>query len=221
MARKSIDNNYSAGSVALTSGTELTIGDGSMTLQNSNAHDNDGMFVSKPGATSGDKATLAGVKFDGASSLTLVGSGKIGAITAQTAGSGSVTFGAGEGKTGDVTVEGAIGTDAAAIGKLVTNGSNVTIASGDVSVQEIDFNGGSFTVAADKKLVGAGAAGLASTIDGNLTAGELTFKAKTTGSVDIAGNAVVNLGTLTCVKISKMLVRMALKMALQPCLLTS
>ena len=200
-----IDNNYSAGSVALTSGTELTIGNGSMTLQNSNAHDNDGMFVSKPGATSGDKATLAGVKFDGASSLTLVGSGKIGAITAETAGSGSVTFGAGEGKTGDVTVEGAIGADAKEIGKLVTNGSNVTVASGDVYVQEIDFNGGSFTVAAENKLVlgdgqtfdAAKDKGLASTIDGNLKAGELTFKASTTGSVDIAGNAVVDLGTLT------------------------
>ena len=206
---KPIDNNYSAGSVALTSGTELTIGNGSMTLQNANAHDNDGMFVSKPGAASGDKATLAGVKFDGTStadsSITLVGSGKIGAITAQTAGSGSVTFGAGEGKTGDVTVEGAIGLDTAEIGKLVTNGSNVTIASGDVFVQEIDFNGGSFNVAAGNKLVlGDGQtfdaqtnAGLASTIDGNLTAGTLTFKASTTGSVDIAGNAVVDLGKLT------------------------
>ena len=194
---KPIDNNYSAGSVALTSGTELTIGDGSMTLQNANAHDNDGMFVSKPGAASGDKATLAGVKFDGTSSLTLVGSGKIGAITAGAAGSGSVTFGAGEGKTGDVTVEGAIGSDTAAIGKLVTNGSNVTIASGDVFVQAIDLNGGSFNVAADKKLeVGAGT-DLAATIDGNLTAGTLTFKANTTGSVDIASNAVVDLGTLT------------------------
>ena len=205
---KPIDNNYSAGSVALTSGTELTIGNGSMTLQNANAHDNDGMFVSKPGAASGDKATLAGVKFDGTStadsSITLVGSGKIGAITAQTAGSGSVTFGAGEGKTGDVTVEGAIGSDTAAIGKLVTNGSNVTIANGDVFVQEIDFNGGSFTVAADNKLVlgdgkasGNSGAGLSSTVDGNLTAGELKFAANTTGSVDIAGNAVVDLGTLT------------------------
>ena len=206
---KPIDNNYSAGSVALTSGTELTFGNGSMTLQNANAHDNDGMFVSKPGAASGDKATLAGVKFDGTStadsSITLVGSGKIGAITAQTAGSGSVTFGAGEGKTGDVTVEGAIGLDTAEIGKLVTNGSNVTIASGDVFVQEIDFNGGSFNVAAGNKLVlGDGQtfdaqtnAGLASTIDGNLTAGTLTFKASTTGSVDIAGNAVVDLGKLT------------------------
>ena len=197
-----INDNYSAGSVALSSGDSLTIGTGSMTLQNANAHDNDGMFVSKPGATSGDKATLAGVKFDGTStadsSLTLVGSGKIGAITANAAGSGSVTFGAGEGKTGDVTVEGAIGSDTAAIGKLVTNGSNVTIASGDVFVQAIDLNGGSFNVAADKKLeVGAGTAGLASTVDGNLTAGTLTFKTGTTGSVDIAGNAVVDLGSLT------------------------
>ena len=197
-----IDNNYSAGSVALTKGDNLTIANGAMTLQNANAHDNDGMFVSKPGATSGDKATLAGVKFEGSStadsSLTLAGSGKIGAISADKAGSGSVTFGAGEGKTGDVTVEGAIGTETVEIGKLVTNGSNVTIASGDVFVQSIDFNGGSFNVAADKKLVlGAGASGLSSTIDGNLTAGTLTFKASTTGSVDIAGNAVVDLGTLT------------------------
>ena len=206
---KPIDNNYSAGSVVLSSGDSLAIGDGSMTLQNANAHDNDGMFVSKPGAASGDKATLAGVNFGAGStdesSLTLVGSGKIGAITAGTAGSGSVTFGAGEGKTGDVTVEGAIGSDTAAIGKLVTNGSNVTIASGDVFVQEIDLNGGSFTVAADNTLLlGDGKPfdaskdeGLASTIDGNLTAGNLKFAAKTTGSVDIAGNAVVDLGTLT------------------------
>ena len=203
-----IDNNYSAGSVALTKGDNLTIANGAMTLQNANAHDNDGMFVSKPGATSGDKATLAGVKFDGSStadsSLTLVGSGKIGAITAGAAGSGSVTFGAGEGKTGDVTVEGAIGSDTAEIGKLVTNGSNVTIASGDVFVQEIDFNGGSFTVAADKKLVlgdgnaiGNSGAGLDSTVDGNLTAGTLSFKNATEGTLSISSNAVVDLVALT------------------------
>ena len=199
---KPIDKNYSAGSVVLSSGDSLAIGTGSMTLQNANAHDNDGMFVSKPGAKPEDKATVAGVNFGTGStaysSLTLQGSGTIGAITADAAGSGSVTFGAGEGKTGDVTVEGAIGADTKEIGKLVTNGSNVTVASGDVFVQSIDFNGGSFNVAADKKLVlGAAAAGLASTIDGNLTAGELTFKANTTGSVDIASNAVVDLGTLT------------------------
>ena len=199
---KPIDKNYSAGSVVLSSGDSLAIGTGSMTLQNANAHDNDGMFVSKPGAKPEDKATVAGVNFGTGStaysSLTLVGSGKIGAITADAAGSGSVTFGAGEGKTGDVTVEGAIGADTKEIGKLVTNGSNVTVASGDVFVQSIDFNGGSFTVSADKKLVlGAGAGDFASTIDGNLTAGELTFKASTTGSVDIASNAVVDLGTLT------------------------
>ena len=67
------------------------------------------MFVSKPGAKPEDKATIAGVNFGNGStaysSLTLVGSGKIGAITADAAGSGSVTFGAGEGKTGDVTVK--------------------------------------------------------------------------------------------------------------------
>ena len=199
---KPIDKNYSAGSVVLSSGDSLAIGTGSMTLQNANAHDNDGMFVSKPGAKPEDKATVAGVNFGTGStaysSLTLQGSGTIGAITADAAGSGSVTFGAGEGKTGDVTVEGAIGADTKEIGKLVTNGSNVTVASGDVFVQSIDFNGGSFTVSADKKLVlGAGAGDFASTIDGNLTAGELTFKANTTGSVDIASNAVVDLGTLT------------------------
>ena len=199
---KPIDKNYSAGSVVLSSGDSLAIGAGSMTLQNSNAHDNDGMFVSKPGAKPEDKATVAGVNFGTGSTaystLTLVGSGNIGAITADAAGSGSVTFGAGAGKTGDVTVEGAIGADTKEIGKLVTNGSNVTVASGDVFVQSIDFNGGSFTVSADKKLVlGAGAGDFASTIDGNLTAGELTFKASTTGSVDIASNAVVDLGTLT------------------------
>ena len=202
-----IDNNYSAGSVELSTGDNLTIGTGSMSLQNANAHDKDGMFVSKPGATNEDPAQLAGVNFGTGStadsSLTLQGSGKIGAITADAAGSGSVTFGAGAGKTGNVDVEGKIGAAGAELAMLVNNGSTVSVKGGDVFAHEIDLNGGSFTVAADKKLVlGDGQAfadsgeGLASTIDGNLKAGELTFKASTTGSVDIAGNAVVDLGTL-------------------------
>ena len=201
-----IDKNYSVGSVALTKGDNLTVGKGAMTLQNANAHDKDGMFVSKLGANPTDKATLAGVNFGTTStadsSLTLQGSGTIGAITTGAAGSGSVTFGA-QDKTGDVTVKGEIGADTNEIGKLVNNGSTVSVVNGDVFVHEIDLNGGSFTVAEGKKLVlGDGQTfadsgeGLASTIDGNLKAGELTFKASTTGSVDIAGNAVVDLGTL-------------------------
>ena len=179
-----------------------------MTLQNANAHDKDGMFVSKPGATSGASAQLAGVNFGTGStadsSLTLQGSGKIGAITADAAGSGSVTFGDGAGKTGKVYVEGKIGAAGAELAMLVNNGSTVSVKGGDVFAHEIDLNGGSFTVAGGKKLVlGDGqpfadtGAGLASTIDGNLTAGELKFAASTTGSVAIAGNAVVDLGTLT------------------------
>ena len=204
-----ITGNYSAGSVVVTSGDNLEIGaSGGMTLQNANAHDKDGMFVSKPGATSGASAQLAGVNFGTGStadsSLTLQGSGKIGAITAQTAGSGSVTFGAGEGKTGKVDVEGKIGATGAELAMLVNNGSTVSVVNNDVYVHEIDLNGGSFTVAKEHKLVlGDGqtfadtGAGLASKIEGNLKAGELTFQASTTGSVAIAGNAVVDLGTLT------------------------
>ena len=183
-----IDKNYSVGSVALTKGDNLTVGKGAMTLQNANAHDKDGMFVSKPGANPTDKAILAGVNFGTGStadsSLTLQGSGKIGAITADAAGSGSVTFGA-QDKTGTVNVEGTIGADTKEIGKLVNNGSTVSVVNGDVFVHEIDLNGGSFTVAEGKKLVlGDGQTfadsgeGLASTIDGNLKAGELTFKGK-------------------------------------------
>ena len=204
-----IDKNYSVGSVALTEGNNLTIGKGAMTLQNANAHDKDGMFVSKSGATSGASAQLAGVNFGTGStadsSLTLQGSGKIGAITAGAAGSGSVTFGAGAGKTGKVDVEGKIGATGAELAMLVNNGSTVSVVNNDVYVHEIDLNGGSFTVAKEHKLVlGDGktlaadtGAGLASSIDGNLTAGELKFAANTTGSVAIAGNAVVDLGTLT------------------------
>uniref|UniRef100_UPI00294295BC beta strand repeat-containing protein n=1 Tax=Anaerobiospirillum succiniciproducens TaxID=13335 RepID=UPI00294295BC len=148
---KPIDNNYSAGSVVLSSGDSLAIGTGSMSLQNANAHDNDGMFVSKPGANPTDKATLAGVNFGTGStadsSLTLQGSGKIGAITADAAGSGSVTFGAGAGKTGNVDVEGKIGAGGAELAKLVNNGSTVSVKGGDVFAHEIDLNGGSFNVA--------------------------------------------------------------------------
>ena len=204
---KPIDKNYSVGSVVLTKDNNLTIGKGAMTLQNAYAHDKDGMFVSKPGATTEAPAQLAGVNFGTGStadsSLTLQGSGKIGAITADDAGSGSVTFGA-KGNTGTVNVEGKIGADNKEIGKLVNNGSTVSVKGGDVYAHEIDLNGGSFTVAKEHKLVlGDGqtfadtGAGLASKIEGNLKAGELTFQASTTGSVAIAGNAVVDLGTLT------------------------
>ena len=205
---KPIDNNYSAGSVVLSSGDSLAIGTGSMSLQNANAHDKDGMFVSKPGANPTDKATLAGVNFGTGStadsSLTLQGSGKIGAITADAAGSGSVTFGAGAGKTGNVDVEGKIGAAGAELAMLVNNGSTVSVKGGDVFAHEINLNGGSFNVAGNKLVLGDGQTfdaqtdeGLASTIDGNLTAGELKFATNTTGSVAIAGNAVVDLGTLT------------------------
>ena len=198
-----IDKNYSVGSVALTEGNNLTIGKGAMTLQNAYAHDNDGMFVSKPGATANDKPTLAGVNFGTGStadsSLTLQGSGKIGAITTGTAGSGSVTFGAGEGKTGTVIVKGSIGADGSEIGKVIVNGSTVKV-DDHAYVENIDVNGGHVNLGAKDLVLGAGDATLASTIDGKVTANELKFKPSSTGTVAIAGGADVDLKKLSGTK---------------------
>ena len=139
-----IDKNYSVGSVALTEGNNLTIGKGAMTLQNANAHDEDGMFVSKPGATANDKPTLAGVNFGTTStadsSITLLGSGDIGAITAGAAGSGSVTFGE-KNNYGTVNVKGSIGADGFEIGKVIVNDSTVKVDE-NAYVENIDVNGG-------------------------------------------------------------------------------
>ena len=194
-----IDKNYSVGSVALTEGNNLTIGKGAMTLQNANAHDEDGMFVSKPGATANDKPTLAGVNFGTTStadsSITLLGSGDIGAITAGAAGSGSVTFGE-KNNYGTVNVKGSIGADGFEIGKVIVNDSTVKVDE-NAYVENIDVNGGHVNLGAKDLVLGAGDDTLASTIDGKVTANELKFKPRSNGTVAIAGGADVDLKKLS------------------------
>ena len=128
--------------------------------------------------------------------LTLAGSGNIGSIKTDNDGKGQVTFGTAS--KGNVTVEGSLGADTKALAEVTTNGSNVTVSGGDVYTHNINLNGGSLTLGEGKNVVlGAGKAGLKSTINGDLTANELSFKASSTGTVAIAGGADVDLKKLS------------------------
>ena len=80
-----------------------------------------------------------------------------------------------------------------ALAEVTTNGSNVTVSGGDLYAYNINLNGGSLALDTGKKVViGAGAAGLDSTITGDLSAGEFSVAASSTGDINMSNNAVVD-----------------------------
>ena len=187
----SVSGNYSVGSAQLKdSGDSLQLAaGGNMTLENANAGDGAGKFVS-------DKdGNVAGVTMTGDNTLTLAGNGAIGNITGA-AGKGTVIVGTAS-KPSNVSVEGSIGTEAAQLAQVNTNGANVTVA-GDVYVNNVAINGGSLSLADGKKIVlGNTTDALASSFAGNVTADSLTLKSATGGNLIISDDASVKLNTLT------------------------
>ena len=188
----SVSANYSVGNAQLKdSGDSLELASGgNMTLENANAGDGAGKFVS-------DKdGNVAGVTMTGDNTLTLAGNGAIGAIEGAV-GKGTVIVGTDVNKTSNVSVEGSIGTEAAQLAQVNTNGANVTVA-GDVYVNNVAINGGSLSLADGKKIVlGNDSAALASTFAGNVTADSLTLKSATGGNLIISDEASVKLNALT------------------------
>ena len=189
-----VSGNYTVGNAQLSeaSDTSLELGaGGNLTLVDASiGTNNKGNFVSKK------DGKVADVVMTDSNTLTLAGSGNIGSIKTDNDGKGQVTFGTAS--KGNVTVEGSLGADTKALAEVTTNGSNVTVSGGDVYTHNINLNGGSLTLGEGKNVVlGAGKAGLKSTINGDLTANELSFKASSTGTVAIAGGADVDLKKLT------------------------
>ena len=188
----SVSGNYSVGNAQLKdSGDSLELAaGGNMTLENANAGDGAGKFVS-------DKdGNVAGVTMTGDNTLTLAGNGAIGAIEGAV-GKGTVIVGTDVTKPSNVSVEGSIGTEAAQLAQVNTNGANVTVA-GDVYVNNVAINGGSLSLADGKKIVlGTDSAALTSTFAGNVTADSLTLKSATGGNLIISDDAAVKLNTLT------------------------
>ena len=188
----SVSANYSVGNAQLKdSGDSLQLASGgNMTLENANAGDGAGKFVS-------DKdGNVAGVTMTGDNTLTLAGNGAIGAIEGAV-GKGTVIVGTDVTKPSNVSVEGSIGTEAAQLAQVNTNGANVTVA-GDVYVNNVAINGGSLSLADGKKIVlGTDSAALTSTFAGNVTADSLTLKSATGGNLIISDDAAVKLNTLT------------------------
>ena len=188
----SVNGNYSVGNAQLKdSGDSLQLAaGGNMTLENADAGDGAGKFVS-------DKdGKLAGVTMTGDNTLTLAGDGAIGKITGA-AGKGTVIVGTDVTKPSNVSVEGSIGTEAAQLAQVNTNGANVTVA-GDVYVNNVAINRGSLTLADGKKIVlGADNVDLDSTFAGDVTADSLTLKTQNAGNLIISDDATVKLGALT------------------------
>ncbi len=184
----SVNGNYSVGNAQLKdSGDSLELASGgNMTLENANAGDGAGKFVS-------DKdGNVAGVTMTGDNTLTLAGNGAIGAIEGAV-GKGTVIVGTDVNKPSNLSVEGSIGTEAAQLDKVNTNGANVTVA-GDVYVNNVAINSGSLTLADGKKIVlGNTTDALKSSFAGNVTADSLTLKSAASGNLVISNDATVKL----------------------------
>ena len=183
--------NYSVGSVELAESVDsLTLGTGGdLTLTNANAGKGNGNFVSKK------DGSVADVSMSDATgnSLTLDGSGTIGAIKTTNKGQGEVTFGTDKNVSSTVNVKGTIGANGTELEQVTTNGSNVTVSGGDLYAYNINLNGGSLSLDAGQKVVvGAGAAGLDSNITGDLSAGEFNVSVNSTGDINMSNNAVVD-----------------------------
>ena len=180
-----INSNKSVGSVELTGGNKLSMGENtSLTISNAK----NGKFV----YTTNDASTTTGsVVFKNAgNSLTLAGTGEIGSITVESsADAGTVTIGKAN-KTGAVTVKGNIG-DVAQNSRVVgvTVNDNSSLKANNVYTTKLDLGqGSSLTTAADGVVDVSGTA----TIMGNVDAGTLKLGATST----IAGNASVDVSTL-------------------------
>ena len=189
-----VSGNYTVGNAQLSEATDTSLelgAGGNLTLVDASiGTNNKGNFVSKK------DGKVADVVMKDSNTLTLAGSGNIGSIKTDNDGKGQVTFGTAS--KGNVTVEGSLGADTKALAEVTTNGSNVTVSGGDVYTHNINLNGGSLTLGEGKNVVlGAGKAGLKSTINGDLTANELSFKASSTGTLAIAGGADVDLKKLS------------------------
>lgn len=195
--------SYDVGSVKVSDGSLSLESGASLSLVNASV--NGGNFVAGKDA-SGNVVAADVVLADATNGngLTLGGAGKIGSITTAADGKGALTVGeaASDGSAaniGAVTVDGDIGASDKALQSLTINGSTVSVDSGSVYVQNVDLNDGSLSLSKGKELViGAGVAGLASSIDGaKVEADKLTVKASSTGSLDILGGAQVDVGTLS------------------------
>ena len=190
-----VGGNYTVGNAQLSGegdkSLELGTG-GQLTLVDSSAGTTgNGNFVSKKDGTVADVVMQDNANSNG---LTLAGNGAIGSITTANAGKGQVTFGTAD-VSGDVAVQGTVGAKGAELEKVTSNGSNVTVTSGDVYAYNVDLNGGSLNLDSNKSLViGSGSAGLASELNGDVTAGTLTVLGNS-GSLSLSEGANVTVST--------------------------
>ncbi len=164
-----ITDNYSVGNVNITTDKDLVLGaNGGITLQDAKG----GNFVSKK---SGASSVEAGVQFNDAdNSLTLVGSGKIGAILTdgQTSNKGTVTLQAKENTQASIKVIGGIGKKEANNGikdVSVLDNVNLEVASGGVFADNLAVAGSSSLVV-DGDVLSTDA-----NVDGKLQAKTLTL----------------------------------------------
>ena len=191
-----VSGSAAVGNIKLTNATELTLKQSALTLGNASANNAAGKFVVNK------NSETAGVQLSGAGSqLILAATGEIGTISAQAPKVGELTIGHVSGK-GDVTVKGTVGTASAVLGNVsVLEGSKLSIKGGQatdgVFAKALKLELGSALDAAGKTVqLGEAGQSLTSSINGNLNAKDLKVLGNG-GSLDIAGNAVVDVKTLT------------------------
>ena len=191
-----VNSIAAVGNLKLEAANEFKVDTTTVVLSNASANEVPGKFVIN---SSGE---TAGVQLSGAGSqLVLADTGEIGTISAQATKVGDLTVGHVSGK-GDVTVKGTVGSASAVLGNVsVLEGSKLSIkgdqATDGVFAKALKLELGSALDATGKTVqLGEANQTLASSINGNLNAKDLKVLGNG-GSLDIAGNAVVDVETLT------------------------
>ncbi|WP_027938819.1 beta strand repeat-containing protein [Anaerobiospirillum succiniciproducens] len=188
---ESISKNYSVGNVVVKADEDLVLAEGgSLSLNNPQAQNVPGNFVSKTTATDTD---VGNVKFQHAdNTLTLAGTGKIGSITADAANKGVVDVGNTD-KAGHVTVVkgNSIGTQANPI-------SDVNVVKGSLNVESGSIFANNFAMDAGTSVQVEGDITTSLlTVDGGLLSAKTLKLEGSAKDNTIAGGANVTLDSLT------------------------
>ena len=184
-----INKNVAAGSIKLNAKDNIGVVSKGLILSNASETGNNMFVQSSDGKKVGD-LQLSGT----GATATLNGSGKIGNINGDKAGSGSLLIGSeAYGKSSNVTVEGSIG-GTAAVGKItVAKDSTLTIKSAEGTAKLVAHNltlseSSTLDAAGQDVTIGEGAVNVAN-INGSVKAKNLTLAG--TGKHNLAGGANV------------------------------
>ena len=179
---ETISKNYSVGNVVVNAEEDLKLAaGGSLSLNNPQAQNGNGNFVSKK---SGEALVVGNVQFtDALNSLTLAGTGNIGAISTNGASKGVINVGNTDAAGNVTVVKGTAGNN---IGEATNTVKEVNVVKGSLTVESGSVFADSFSMMA----------GTTVDVNGNITTGSLDIQGGVLEATDLvlkdAANAELN-----------------------------